>query len=256
MISSQTVKEVLKAHIWEEGKLITVVEGPYRYRTVVRCSMSGRQKAQFANGEFPYGAFIQCMNGKGVWVPRGANIVPVLPDGRILMVVEQRQLVALFTEAPRLVRFDDGHTLDLGETGALEFPGGGVEAGEILTIGSLRELFEETGISRQKALLYTRIPGVIAFNADIAGINYYSVAFLSGGHFEDHTLSDGGLNVLALTESEVEQNIRMGVISSGQAAIISWSFYQQAMRAHRYAAYREELIRDRYLEIKAVVINP
>lgn len=255
MITSQAAKEDLKNVVWEEGKVVALVDGPYRYRIAVRCSSTGRQKAEFANGVFPYGAFVQCLNGKGEWGSRGSNIIPVLPDGRILMVVEQRQLMALYPDAPRVVEFDDGSTVDLGVTGALEFPGGGVEPGESITIGSLRELFEETGIVGQRALLYRRAPGVVAFNSDIAGMNWYYVAFLSNGHFEDYVQNDGGLSVLALTENEVERNIRNGVISSGQAAIISWAFYQEVMRTKHDPLFEKELVDTGYLEVEEVVIK-
>jgi 8-oxo-dGTP pyrophosphatase MutT (NUDIX family) len=254
MISSETVKNELRLIEWEEGKIAAVLEGPYRYRIVIRCSETGRQKAQFANGEFPYGAFIQLMNAKAEWVPRGASIVPVLPDGRILMIIEQRQLLACFPSAPRTIILEN-RKIDLGETGALEFPGGGVEKKEGLAIGALRELFEETGVIGQPATLFLRNPAICAFNADIAGMNWYAVVFLTSGRFEDYVSDDGGFRVLALAEKDIERNIRNGVISSGQAAVISWYFYQEVMRTRRDEEFREELIREGYLEIREVIIQ-
>ena len=256
MISSQTAKEALKSIIWEDGKIEPVVAGPYRYQIVVHCSPRGRQKAAFSNGEFNYFGYVRCVNGKGEWTSRGSNVVPVLPDGRIIMVVEQRPIHGLYSELlPAKVEFENGTAFDLGDFGSLEFPGGAVEPGESITIGALRELWEETGTADQRAVLYQRLRPIAAFGSDIAGLNYYFVAYLSGISFDDYTPGDGGLNVLALTEAEVEKNIRSGVIASGQAALLSWPFYQEVKRARLDKRFLAELTASGYLKVEEVLIK-
>lgn len=256
MISSQAAKDVLKTIVWKDGKIEPVVAGPYRHQIMVHCSSQGRQKATFANGEFNYFGYVRCVNGKGEWTSRGSNVVPVLPDGRILMVVEQRPIHGLYSELlPAKVKFDNGTAFDLGDFGSLEFPGGAVEPGESITIGALRELWEETGVQDQRALVYQRARPIAAFGSDIAGLNYYYVVYLSGVSFDNYTPGDGGLNVLALTEAEVERNIRNGVIASGQAALLSWPFYQEVKRARQDPAFRQDLINCGYLSTAEVAIK-
>ena len=256
MYSRVDAKQDLQDVVWAEDKIVPIVEGPYRHRVMVYCSSQGRQKAQFANGELPYFAYVENTNSKGQWVARGNNIVPVLPDGRILMVVEQRPIVALFPGHPTKVEFENGKTFDLGKFGSPEFPGGGVEPGEGLTMGGMRELSEEAGIKDQKALVYTRAHSVYAFGSDIAGANYYCVAYLTGVALHDSVEDEGGvLNVLALTENEVERNIRNGVIASGQAALLSWPFYKEVVIARNYKSFLEEWVKTGYLKVEEVQIK-
>ena len=256
MYSSFNAKIALTDIVWQEDKVASIVEGPYRHRVVVYCSSMGRQKAEFANGEFPYFAYIENVNKKGEWVSRGNNIVPVLQDGRILMVVEQRPIVALFPGHPTKVEFQNGKTFDLGKFGSLEFPGGGVEPGEGLTMGGMRELSEEAGIEDQRALVYTRAHPIYAFGSDIAGANYYCVAYLTGVAFPDSVEDEGRvLNVFALSENEVERNIRNGVIASGQAALLSWPFYKEVVTARKYNNFLEELVKTGYLKVEEVQIK-
>ena len=81
---------------WAEGLRVPLPANSYRTRIVICCSSIGRQEALFANGYIGnYFSYIEILS-KGQWVPRGAIIIPVLPDGRFLMVVEQRPAQYVF----------------------------------------------------------------------------------------------------------------------------------------------------------------
>lgn len=97
-------RDILAETTWEEGKIVSLVAGSYRHETVAVCSPAGRQKAQFANGEFPYFAHVELLGASGKRIEQGAGIVPVLPDGRLLMVVEQRPPQGKVADRPYLVR--------------------------------------------------------------------------------------------------------------------------------------------------------
>lgn len=257
MITSQAAKEALKDVVWEDGKIEPIVEGPYRYRIMVLCTPLGSQKALFANGEFRYFCYIQCLSGAGVWNPQGGLVVPVLPDGKILMTVQQRPAQGCYKDRP-LVAEVEGQPLDLAQFGpysSLEFPGGGVDPSEGLKAGFLRELAEETGVARQTALYYHRCHPVYAFGSDVAGQNFIGVAFLSGLHFERHVATDGGMVVLALSRSDVEKNVRNGVIHSANGAIIGWDFYRDVERARQDQKFLEEVVVTGYLRVEKVVIK-
>ena len=118
------------------------------------------------------------------------------------------------------------------------------------------QLSEEAGIPDQKAVVYSRAHPIYAFGSDIAGANYYCVAYLTGLKFPEKVDDEGGvLNVFALSEGEVERNIRDGVIASGQAALLSWPFYQEVARARRDRDFLEYLEVSGYLKIEEVQIK-
>ena len=245
----------LKNVEWEEGKHVQLATLLYRHAIVVVCSTRGRQKAQFANGEFPYFAYTEIVNREGLWSGRGNNVIPVLPDGRLLMVVEQRPVLARYPGLPKTVKLEGGLTFDLGEFGSLEFGGGGIEPGENITLGILRELGEETGVPDQKVLLYRRIHPIFQFGSDVASANYYSVVFLSALRFEKFVLNDGGLRIVAMSEAEIEDNLRNGVISSGQAAIFGWNFYWEVKKAKGNKEFERRLVESGYLSLEEVELK-
>ncbi len=241
---------------WEEGAIFPVVEGPYRYRVVVHCSSSGRQKALFANGEHPYFCYIELAGGNGQWIQKGAGIVPVLPDGRFIMVVEQRPAHSRYPDRPMMARIG-GLEMNLSHFGphsSLEFPGGAVDPNEGFKAAFLRELHEETGICNQSALCYTRRHPILPFGSDLSLEQYFSVVFLSGLSYEKHVENDGGLTVFALTREEIDCNIWNGVIRSGQAAILQWGFYKEVELARYNPSFEKTLKEAGYLAVEKIQI--
>lgn len=221
-------RDLLRQIEWEDRKLVErVMVGSYRHAVTIVCSKLGRTKGEFANGMFSYFAYGELLSPNGEWIKEGNNIVPVLPDGRFIMVVEQRPPLARYPERPRVVEFQNGKTLYLGEYGEIEFPGGAINPGESFTSGFLRELTEETDIENQTARLYRRVPPIYPFSADLALRMFLSVVYLSGMSFADRVENDGGLTVHALTREDVEHNIETGIISSAQSALLGWSFWKE-----------------------------
>lgn len=228
-------RSVFLRHQWEEGKIIPIACGVYRARVMVTCYAAGRQRAQFANGEGAYGEYVELMRPDDQsWIEQGTNIVPVLPDGRLIMVVEQRPPQWRFSNQPTTI-IVAGQDIDLRQFGpysSLEFPGGAVDKGDNLTSGFLRELEEETEVEEQEALLYQRERPFFPMGSDVALEMKVGVVYLERGGFSGFVKSDGGLHVLALTREDVQMNIWAGNIRSGQAALHGWSFYQEVHQAH------------------------
>ncbi len=253
MFSSHNAKESLKSVNWVEGKIFPVAQGPYRYQIVVHCSSVGRQKAEFANGEYSYFCYVELCAGNGSWIEKGTGIVPVLPDGRLLMVIEQRPAQGRYTNRSTLAQIG-GKKVDLAKFGpysSLEFPGGALDPNEGLKMGALRELVEETEIESQEATLYRCLRPVYLFGSDIAIQHYSSFVYLSGLNYQERTEGDGGLNVVALTKKEVMENIHNGVIASGQAALAPWNFYLEVSRGFFPAS---DLIKFGYINIEKIKI--
>jgi len=250
------MKEYLKYLRWVEGECYSIPIGSYRHSFAVVCSRRATHSAEFQNGLFPYFAYIELLAG-GVWVREGTTIVPVLPDGRFVMVINQRPAQARFKHAQHVLQLART-TLDLSSFGpysSLEFPGGAIEPGENITLGFLRELSEETGIVDENAILYRRCRPCFPSLADIALQGYYGVVFLSRFSFNEHVESDGGLRVLALTRDEVVRNIRNGVIACSQSALLSWSFYREVEEARSDKRLGDELVSAGYLSIDRVCIR-
>lgn len=223
-------REVLMGHEWEEGKVCTIADASYRTRVVVTCYGKGRQKAVFANGEHNYAAYVELTRPDGTWISQGMGIVPVLPDGRLIMVVEQRPPQWRLPNQPTSIMVD-GKTVDLREFGpysSVEFPGGAVDPQDhTLKAGFLKELVEETEVPNQTAVVYRRKPPLFAQGADIATEGQVCVVYLTNLGFEKHVKTDGGLDVMALSPEDVQRNIWAGNIRSGQAALLAWAFYKE-----------------------------
>lgn len=255
-MNSQQAKASLQQTEWEDGKIFPVVEGPYRYRVVVHCSFSGRQKALFANGEHAYFCYTELCSGDGSWIRQGNGIVPVLPDSRLIMVVEQRPAQGRHGSRPVVAKIS-GKDTDLSRFGpfsSLEFPGGAVDPNEGLKMGALRELIQETGIAEQEAELWRCLRPVHLFGSDIAIQHFSNVVFLPKSEHKAHVEDDGGLHVLALTYSDVLTNIRTGVICSGQAALTSWNFYLEVCEMRMNKAMLEDCRAMGYFDIEKVKI--
>lgn len=249
-------RKVLMQHEWVEGRIVPIATASYRHRIVAVCTDVGRQKTQFANGEFPFFSYMEVVRSDGSWVQGGNSIVPILPDGRLIMVVEQRPSHYRYANQPTHIEIDGGGRIPLVEFGpysSLEFPGGGIGSEESFTAEFLRELIEETGVADQSAMLYWCNQPHYGFGSDIASESHLGVIYLSKMGFEGYVRSDGGLHVLALTRDEVQRNVWNGTIRSGQAAHLAWAFYKEVadadvrtLQSMQYAGY---------LKIKQVMIR-
>lgn len=256
MKNKKIVKTALLKINWVEGAIVPILEAPYRYRIVVHCSESGRRKAVFANGEHSYFCYIETVFDDGRWTEKSGGMVPVLPDGRLIMVVEQRPAQGRYMNRPMIAVIGGGQ-VDLrtfGTDSSLEFPGGAVEPGEGLKAGFLRELVEETGVEEQTALYYGRLRPLHPFGSDLALQSFLGVVYLSGLSYEEQVKTDGGLHVLAITREEVQQNIWNGVINSGQAALLQWGFYQEVEDLRNNPLLEKELVRSGYMSIEHINI--
>ena len=257
MYTSADAKVALVEIFWEEDKIVPIVEAPYRYRVVVHCSSYGRQRAQFQNGEYSYFCHIEVVNGKGEWIQSGsAGIVPVLPDGTILGVVQPRSPQGNIMHRPQIVT-SMGRKIDLREFGpysSLEFPAGANRPGEGFVVGGLRELGTEAGVPNQTATLYTRAWPFNGFGSDIACEHQVGVIYLRGLSFSPRTEADGGLIVLAFYPYELQDAVWDGVIKSGQGFNHAWSFYKEVLEARGDAGIRAKLLGKGYLTIEEVQI--
>ena len=248
-------KSFLSQQEWEEGKVIHFPASSYRHRIVATCYKLGRQTAQFANGTFNYGAFVCLMRPDGSWISEGNNIVPVLPDGRIIMVVEQRPAQGAYI-APEVITREGQEPIDLAQFGPysmLQFPGGAVDQNEEFKSGFLRELQEETGVEEQSAELFMRERWLYPGIADMALRMKTGVIKLSGVKFENFVHADGGLHVFAMTQDDIRQNIWAGNLASVQEVQLSWSFLQEL---NSFGQYRlEHMIKSGYISRKEVKIK-
>lgn len=228
LLPQAAAKKLLESLEWSEGKIFPIIEAPYRYRIVVHCSSKGRQEAEFANGQHRYFCYLELIDGQGNWIKQGANVVPILPDGRFIMVVEQRPPQGRYANRP-MIALIAGKEINLEQFGpysSLEFPGGAIEKNEELKAGFLRELVEETGLENQTAIFFKRDHPIYGFGSDLAIQLFVGVVKLSGLNYKERVDNDGGLIIFSLAQEEIKENIRRGVICSGQAALAPWSFYK------------------------------
>ena len=248
--------ERLAEEEWAEGRIITLPAQSYRHAVTVACYAQGRQRAKFANGEHNYGAYVELLTATGERNAAGSGIVPVLPDGRLLMVVEQRPAQGPCKGRGGILT-DKGRWLDLSKFGpysSLEFPGGAKDSPETIRSSALRELVEETGVQDQKAELFLREHPIYPMGSDMSLANTYGVIFLQAMEFQDYVRTDGGLVVLALTTDSIQKNIWSGVISSGSGALLPWNFYREVMEIKRFPDLMETLVNTRYMSIHRVNI--
>ena len=225
---------------WVEGKRFTLPPASYRHAVTIVCAGKGRHEGKFANGTFPYFALVGFTAGG-----EGVNIVPVLPDSRLLMIIEERPTVSAWSDAPRVLELP-GENIRLGVYQSVEFPAGGVKQGEDPRDGALRELQEETGIENQSVELYRMRP-VYPLASDIILRSHYMIAFLSDARFVSRVETDGGLSVLALAEEDVERNIHNGVLADAGTVLIAWNFYQTVQNAKNDSELMKRLIAQGYL---------
>lgn len=130
-----------------------------------------------------------------------AAVVPVLPDGRILMVKQFRNALDRYT---------------------LEIPAGGLNgADEPHYDAAMRELKEETGYSANEMELLITINTTVAFCNELISV---FVAFIEDSRGEQELDEDEFINVSAYKLSELEEMIYSGKITDSKtiAAIMSY----------------------------------
>lgn len=247
--------KVLSDVEWQEGKVVRFPMSSYRHRMVAVCYAQGRQTAQFRNGPGNYGVVMELVRDDGQSLLEGSVVVPVLPDGRVLMVVEQRPGQFFWGNTPSVIKLRDG-TLNLAQYGpysSLEFPGGSVNPGESFHAGFLRELIEETEVEEQRALLISRRV-MHPSGADSIMQESHGVIYLEGEKFSSFTPSED-LHVLALHPEDVQTNIWKGNITSGQAALMPWTFYLEVKSALEHNGFLDLLEEEGYLTRQQVTIK-
>lgn len=122
-----------------------------------------------------------------------AAVVPVLPDGRILMVRQYRNALERYT---------------------IEIPAGGLDFPEEPHYNAaLRELKEETGYSAQELELLIKINTTVAFCDEMISI---FVAFLDGNKGEQDLDEDEFINVVPYEIDELERMIYAGEITDSK----------------------------------------
>ena len=128
-----------------------------------------------------------------------AAVVPVLEDGRILMVTQYRNALDRFT---------------------LEIPAGGLNPGEPTIDAAARELGEETGYTCEKIEPLITIRTTVAFCNE--KIDIYLARNLAKG--EQHLDEDEFVNVEAYELKELEYMIYDGTIQDSKtiAAILAY----------------------------------
>ena len=248
MYSREKARQDLSSINWSDGKSIQIASAPYRLEIMLKCSPHGRQLAAFSGGhEGRFFCYVQIVNSDRSWTGEGSIVVPVLPNGQLLMVVEQRPAQAAFGPRTDLMRLQSGDMplTYFGPFSSIEFPGGGIERDIHPAANVLRELSEETGVSRVLAL-YRRAHPIYPFISDIAVRDYLFVAYLESMDYSTWAASDGGLHVLAVWPQEVTQNIRSGAIASGHAAILPFEFFKELDGARRSGSL-DDLIDSGYI---------
>lgn len=122
-----------------------------------------------------------------------AAVVPVLPDGRILMVKQYRNALERYT---------------------VEIPAGGLDTpDEPHYNAALRELKEETGYTAKELEFLIKINTTVAFCNEVISIY---VAFLDGVMGEQDLDEDEFINVVPFEISELERMIYSGEITDSK----------------------------------------
>lgn len=114
--------------------------------------------------------------------PGAAGVIPVLDDGRILLVRQYRNSLDRFT---------------------LEIPAGGIEPGENPMAAAARECEEETGYRSEQVIPFIKVASAVAFCNEIVDI--YIAKQLKPTH--QHLDPDEVINVEAYTTEELSEKI-------------------------------------------------
>lgn len=245
---------MLREYVWEDGRVFPLLEASYRYRILVHCAKEGRQRSEFANGVHPYFCYIEVVAGNDRAISGGVGIVPVLPNGKVVMIVEQRPAHHHPAATNPEIEGVEVNLEKFGPWSSLEFPGGSIEPGQELSGAFLQELTEETGVEKQTALCYRRIPPIYSFGSEIKCELNVMTVFLSGLGHASKVRTDGGLKVFALTPEEVQHNIWKGAIRSGQGALHAWYFYQEVVGLRNNPDLESARLKSGYIKIEEVKI--
>jgi len=120
-----------------------------------------------------------------------AGVVPVLPDGRIILVRQYRNSLDRY---------------------ALEIPAGGIEQGESTMLAAARELEEETGYKSDGLEPLINIVTAIAYCNEIVDIYVARNLKRSAQHLD----AGEAIDVLAYTIEELQHMIFTGVIQDSK----------------------------------------
>lgn len=205
-----------------------------RHQQCFLCTERGKSTAEFSNGSFQYGAFQRLIRPDGSPITDSAGVVAVLPDHRLLVVVEERWSLACYPEDVVSQIWVDGKLRDMADIApgfkfpSVEFPGGAIDFFDAsYASGALREVFEEAGVTAGE--LFLQKHGTMTLGSDMALRARHGVLLLESSEFRPYTTNDGGLHVLALTSNDVERNIIEGRMNSGQAAQSHFFWYKVYM---------------------------
>ncbi len=216
--------ECLRAFEWSEGRRHIVALGPYgRHGNVILCTQFGSQKAIFADGkEHPYTAVLGLVAKDGGLNTYGGHVIPILPNGNVLMVHVPRPALLAIPRRRRtnIIEFLDGReSYDLGPIGEAEIPGGTVELGVTVKVGALLELLQELGLKViENCEFITRndlVGSLISEFAIQIGIHAIKLPANIGAEHLKYVRDDGGLYVLSLSQAEIKHNKRRGVFGTG-----------------------------------------
>jgi ADP-ribose pyrophosphatase len=136
--------------------------------------------------------------------PGMVKVVPVLPDGRIVLTLQHRYLQ---------------------DKQSIEFPAGGVDVEEIASESAVREVLEETGYKTEEL---TKVGNFEPSNGLSKNEAHVYIASVSGDQGEQVLESTEDIEVLYRRPDEVEDMIRRGDIWDG-ATLAVW-----ALVRHRF----------------------
>lgn len=237
---------------YQVGELLAV-QISYRYQVVYVGVPDAVNEATFADGvRGTYTSFVRLTRPNGSHIQGGGTTVAVLPDKRMLLVVERRPAQGRVLDRPHTFVLDNGQLFDLsfhGPYASLEFSSGGADPNEPVNKMLERELWEETGTKNkgQKGKIYIRERPYFNQGSDLDLFNKAAVVYLGSRTFQSHVKADGGLTVLAFSEAEVRRAVEEGVILASQAGVVPWYFYEEVRRLRQKPEEMQKRINAGYI---------
>lgn len=146
-----------------------------------------------------YNDMVRLPNGKLTgreWIkhPGASAVLPLLPDGRVILVRQYRYPVHQVT---------------------LEVPAGKLDEGEAPLACAVRELAEETGYTARTLTKLTTIATTVGFTNEV--IHIYVAHDLQAG--EQHCDADEFVNVVTMPLSEALAKVKDGSISDAKTVV-------------------------------------